>query len=181
MSPSRIWENIGCFGIDKVEYSIIHKFLFKISTDLEVPELHINWKIEINLFNLILKILDKMTVKIYFIVDLEFLLKEDNDFEKILKELNYRLDFKIYCESIVYKFEGNREVITNKELNLFNKIYIQMISNDWNIFILKLKSLNSCLLDKLQKTNEEISVNVFNSDYMSNDKKKIIYYKQWQL
>ena len=91
--------------------------------------------------------------------------------------MNYRLNFKIYTESIVYKFEKNVEFITNEELNLFYKIYTQMIANDWIIFILNLKS---CLLDKLLKTKEEISVNVFNSEEMPNGKKKIIYYKQWE-
>ena len=122
-----------------------------------------------------------MKVKIYFIVDLKYLLNKENDFEEILKEFNYRLNFKIYTESIVYKFINNIEgKITNKQLNLFNEIYTLMISNDWNIFILKLELLNSCLLDQLIKTNEVISVNVFNSEEMPNGKKKIIYYKQWQ-
>ena len=92
--------------------------------------------------------------------------------------MNYRQNFKIYTESIVYKFENNiKDKITYEQLNLFNKIYTQMIANDWIIFILKLKS---CLLDKLLKTNEEISVNVLNSEEMSNGKKKIIYFKQWE-
>ena len=98
--------------------------------------------------------------------------------KKILKELNYRLNFKIYSESIVYKFINYRKVITNKEVNLFNEIYTQMISSDSNIFILNLELLNSCLLDKLIKTNKEISTNVFNSEEISNGEKKIIYYKQ---
>ena len=55
-----------------------------------------------------------------------------------------------------------------------------MIANEWNIFILNLNLLNSYLLDKLIKTNEEISVNVFNSEEMPNGKKKIIYYQQWE-
>ena len=76
--------------------------------------------------------------------------------------MNYRLNFKIYTESIVYKFIYNIKVkITNEQLNLFNEIYTQMISNNWDIFILNLESLNSCLLDKIIKTNEEISVNCF--------------------
>ena len=59
-------------------------------------------------------------------------------------------------------------------------VYALMISNEWNILILNLKLLNSCLLDKLIKANEEISVNAFNSEEMLNGKKKIIYYKQWE-
>ena len=94
--------------------------------------------------------------------------------------MNYRLNFKIYTESIIYLFKLSRKAkITNEQLNLFNEIYAQMISNDWNIFILNLDFLNSWLLDKLLKTNEVISTNVFNSEEMSNDTKKIIYYKQW--
>ena len=172
----------GEFLWDQIEERyIMHNFLFKISTDLDVPELHINWKIDVNSFKLILSILDKMKVKIYFIVDLEHLLNKENDFEEILKELNYRLNFKIYSECIVYKFINNRQVkITNKKLKLFIKIYIQMIANVWDMFILNLKLLNSCLLDKLIKTNEEISANVFNSEEITNGKKKIIYYKQWK-
>ena len=171
----------GEFLWDEIEETyIIQKFLFKISTNLEIPELQINWKIGINSFKLILSILDKMKVKIYFIVDLKYLLNKENDFEEILKEFNYKLNFKIYSESIVYKFIHNIKVkITNEQLKLFNKIYIQMISNEWIIFILNLKSLNSCLLDKLIKTSEEISVNIFNSEEISNGKKKIIYYKHW--
>ena len=66
--------------------------------------------------------------------------------------MNYRLNFKIYAESIVFKFINNRQVkIINKKLNLFYEIYTQMISNDWDILILNLKLLNSCLLDKLIK------------------------------
>ena len=172
----------GEFLWDKIEERKYEwNFLFKISTDLEVPELHINWKIDVNSFKLILSILDKMKVKIYFFVDLEYLLNEENDFEETLKEINYKLNFKIYCESIIYKFNNYRMGnITNEQLNLFNKIYTQMISNDWDIFILELKLLNSCLLDKLIKTNEEISVNVFSSEEKSNGKKKIIYYRQWE-
>ena len=172
----------GEFLWDEIEETyIIHKFLFKISTNLEIPELHINWKIDVNSFKLLLNILDKIKAKIYFIIDLEYLLNKENEFKEILKELNYRLNFKIYSESIVYKFINNRQVkITNKKLNLFYEIYTQMISNDWNIFLLNLKLLKSYLLDKLIKSNEEISVNVYNSEEMPNGKKKIIYYKQWQ-
>ena len=54
-----------------------------------------------------------------------------------------------------------------------------MIANEWNIIILKLNLLNSCSFDKLIKTNEEISANVFNSEEITNGKKKIIYYKHW--
>ena len=166
-------------GIEKRDY--VGDFLVKISTDLEVPELHINWKIDVNSFKLILNILDKMKVNIYFIVDLEYLLNKENDFEEILKEFNYRLNFKIYSESIVFKFINNIKVkITNEQLNLFNKIYAQMIANDWIILILNLKLLNSYLLGKLIKTNEEISVNIFNSEEISNCKKKIIYFKWWK-
>ena len=121
-----------------------------------------------------------MKVKICFIIDLDYLLNKENDFEEILKELNDKLSFKIYCESIAYKFINNSKLITNKELNLLNNIYIQMISNDWNIFIITLKSLNSCLLDQLIKTNKEISFDAFNSEEIPNGKKKIIYYKQWE-
>ena len=157
------------------------EFLFKISTDIDVPELHINWKISVNLFKLLLNILDKMKVKLYFIVNLKYLLNIENDFEEILKELGYRLNFKIYTESIVYKFINNRKVtITNEKLKLFNEIYTLMISNEWNMFILNLKLLNSCLLDKLIKTNEEISANIFYSEEIPHGKKKIIYYKQWK-
>ena len=156
-------------------------FIFKISTHLEVPELHINWKIDVNSFKLILNILDKMKVKIYFIVDLEYLLNNENNFEEILKELNSRLNFKVYSESIIYKFKNNiKDKTIHKELNLPNEIYTHMISNDWNILILNLVSLNSCLLNKLIKTNEEILGNVFYSEEISNDTKKIIYYKQWK-
>ena len=110
-----------------------------------------------------------------------YLLNEENDFEEILKELNYRLNFKIYTEYIIYEFEDNWEdKITNEQLKLFNKIYTQMIANEWNIFILKLNLLNSCLFDKLIRTNEEISANVFNSEEISRGKKKIIYYKKWE-
>ena len=152
----------GEFLWDKIEEERIRNFIFVISTGLEVPELHINWKISVYLFKLLLNILDKMKVKIYFIVDLDYLLNEENDFEETLKELNYRLNFKIYTESIVYKFRDSRnDKIANKELKLFNEVYAQMISNDWNILILNLKSLNSSLLDKLIKTNEDISVNFF--------------------
>ena len=174
--------NSGEFLLDEIkEREYEWNFLFKISIDLEVPELHIDWEIGVNLFKLLLNILDKMKLKIYFIVDLDYLLNKENDFKEILKELNYRLNFKIYSESIVYDFKYYREGnITNEQLDLLNKIYTQMISNDWNIFILKLKSLNSCLLDKLLKTNEEMSINVFNSEEMSNGKKKIIYYRQWE-
>ena len=102
-------------------------------------------------------------------------------FISLLKELNYRLNFKIYSESIVYKFEYySDDKITNEQLNLINKIYTQMIANEWIILILNLKSLNSCLLYQLIDTNEEISVDLFNSEQISNGKKKIIYYKQWQ-
>ena len=63
----------GEFLWDKIEEEkYLWNFLFKISTDLEVPELHINWKINVNSFKLILSILDKMKVKIYFIVDLKY-------------------------------------------------------------------------------------------------------------
>ena len=170
----------GEFLWDQIEETyIIHKFLFKMSTDLEVPGLHINWKIDVNSFKLILNILDKMKVKLYFIVDLEYLLNKENDFEEILTELNYRLNFKIYSEFIVYKLVNNRNVkITNEKLKLFNEIYTQMISIDWNILILNLKLLKSFLLNKLIKTNEEILDNVFKSEEMPNGKKKIIYYKQ---
>ena len=171
----------GEFLWDKIEENYTRNFLFKISTDLDVPELHINWKIDVNSFKLILNILDKMKVKIHLIVDIEYLLNKKNDFEEILKELNNRLDFKIYTESIVYKFENNiKDNISNEKLKLFNKIYTLMIANEWNIFILYLKLLNSCLLDKLIKANEEISVNVFSSEEKSNSKKKIIYYRQWE-
>ena len=171
----------GEFLWDKIEEEIIRNFIFVISTGLEVPELYINWKINVYIFKLLLNILDKMKVKIYFIVDLEYLLNEENNFEETLKELNYRLNFKIYTESIVYKFKKYIEdKIANKELKLFNEVYTQMISNDWNILILNLKSLNSSLLDKLIKTNEDISVNVFNSEEFPNGRKKIIYYKQWE-
>ena len=86
----------GEFLWDEIKEKIPRsKFLFKISTDLEVPELHINWKIDMNLFKLLLNILDKMKVNIYFIVDLYYLLNKKNDFEEILKELNYRLPLKI--------------------------------------------------------------------------------------
>ena len=170
----------GEFLWDKIEKGNYLDFLFKMSIVLEVPELHISWKISVKLFKLILNILDKMKVNIYFIVDVEYLLNEENSFEEILKELNYRLNFKIDSESIVYKFRNNiKNNITKTQLNLFNQIYTEMISNDWNIFILDLILLNSCLLDKLLKTNEEISVNVYNSEEMSSGKKKIIYYKQW--
>ena len=171
----------GEFLWDKIEEEMIRNFIFVISTGLEVPELYINWKINVYIFKLLLNILDKMKVKIYFIVDLEYLLNEENNFEETLKELNYRLNFKIYTESIVYKFKKYIEdKITNKELKLFNEIYTLMISNYWNILILNLKSLNSSLLDKLIKTNEDISVNVFNSEEFPNGRKKIIYYKQWE-
>ena len=165
--------------IEKVHY--FGDFHFKISTNLEVPELHINWNFDINSFKLILNILDKMKVKIYFVIDVEYLLNKNNNFKQILKELNYRLNFKIYCESIVYKLKSNiTDKIKYRELKLPNEIYTQMISNEWNIFILYLKSLNSCLLDKLIKTNEEISANVFNSEEILNDKKIVIYFKQWE-
>ena len=168
----------GEFLWDQIEERyIMHNFLFKISTDLDVPELHINWKIDVNSFKLILSILDKMKVKLYFIVDLEYLLNKGNDFEEILIELNYRLNFKIYSECIVYKFRHNIKVFTDKESELFNKIYTQIISNDLNILILNLKS---CLLDKLIKTNEEILDNAFNSEEMLSGKKKNIYYRQWE-
>ena len=169
----------GEFLWDKIEKKYEWNFLFKMSTDLDVPVLKINWRINVNPFKLILNILDKMKAKIYFIADLEYLLNKENDFEEILKQLNYRLNFKIYSEFIVYKFKNYRKVITNEQLNLFNKIYIQMISNDSNILILNLKWLNLYLLKNLIKTNEEILVNVFNSEEMLNVKKKIIYYKQW--
>ena len=166
---------------DPIEERYGWKFLFKMSTDLKVPELHINWKINIKSFKLILNILDKMKAKIYFFIDLECLLNKENDFEEILKEFNYRLNFKIYCGSIVYKFINKIKVkITNEQLKKFNEIYTQMISNEWNIFIINLKSINSWLLDKLLKTNEEILVDALNSEGKSNGKKKIIYYKQWQ-
>ena len=126
----------GEFLWDKIEEDVIFDFLFKISTDLEVPELHINWKISVYLFKLLLNILDKMKVKLYFIVDLEYLLNKENDFEEILKELDYKLNFKIYSESIVYKFINNiKDKITNEQLNLFNEIYT-LIFNYWDIFIL---------------------------------------------
>ena len=151
--------------VENRERYIEEEIQFKISTNLEVPELFINWTIGVKLFKLILNILDKMKVKIYFIVDLYYWLNKEIEFEDILKELNYRLNFKIYTESIVYKFEYYWEdKITNEQLNLFNKIYTQMISNEWIILILNLKLLNSRFLDKLIKTNEEISVNMFNSE-----------------
>ena len=62
----------GEFLWDKIEKGYYFDFLFKISTNLEVPELHINWKIDVNSFKLILNILDKMKIKIYFIVDLKY-------------------------------------------------------------------------------------------------------------
>ena len=63
----------GEFLWDKIEKDFyVYDFLFKMSTDLEVPELHINWKIDVNSFKLILNILDKMKVKIYFIIDLDY-------------------------------------------------------------------------------------------------------------
>ena len=63
----------GEFLWDKIEEdNYVNYFIFKISTDLDVPELHINWKINVNSFKLILNILDKMKVKLYFIVDLEY-------------------------------------------------------------------------------------------------------------
>ena len=63
----------GEFLWDEIEKKyLVFNFLFKISTNLEVPELHINWKIDVNSFKLILNILDKMKAKIYFIVDLEY-------------------------------------------------------------------------------------------------------------
>ena len=87
------------------------------------------------------------------------------------------MNFKIYSECIVYKFRHNIKASTDKESELFNKIYTQMISNDLNILILNLKS---CLLDKLIKTNEEILDNAFNSEEISSGKKKMIYYRQWE-
>ena len=85
----------GEFLWDKIEERKYERdFLVKISTDLDVPELQISWKIGVNSFKLILNILDKMKVNIYFIVDLEYLLNKENDFEEILKEFNYRLNFK---------------------------------------------------------------------------------------
>ena len=62
----------GEFIWDKIEENYPLNFLFKISTDLDVPQLHINWKIDVNSFKLILNILDKMKVKIHFIVDLQY-------------------------------------------------------------------------------------------------------------
>ena len=62
----------GEFLWDQIEEKWTMGILFRISTDLEVPELHINCKIDVNPFKLILKILDKMKVKIYFIVDLKY-------------------------------------------------------------------------------------------------------------
>ena len=59
----------GEFLWDQIEERyIMHSFLFKISTDLDVPELHINWKIDVNSFKLILSILDKMKVKLYLLL-----------------------------------------------------------------------------------------------------------------
>ena len=62
----------GEFLWDKIDEGYAFNFLFKISTNLEVPELHFNWRINVNSFKLILNILDKMNVKIYFIVDLDY-------------------------------------------------------------------------------------------------------------
>ena len=85
----------GEFLWDKIEkkWTNLWNLIFGITTNLEVPELNINWKIDINSFKLLLNILDKMKVKLYFIVDLEYLLNKENDFEKNTQRVELQTKF----------------------------------------------------------------------------------------
>ena len=163
------------FYKDKENYHI------KIWYNSEIPELHIGWLVDLNLFKHVMNIFDKMKVNIYFIIaDLEYLLTKKNDFEEILKELDFRLDFKIYCEWILFQFRNcEYSKLLDKENKTFIEIYKKMIKVCSNILILNFKSTESCFLNKMLEMNKEVSESVLNSEDKKEDKKRWIYYKQW--
>ena len=162
-------------------YKDYKNYHIKIWYDSEIPELHIGSLVDLNSFKHVMNIFDKMKVKIYFIIDdLEYLLTKKNDFEEILNELDFRLDFKIYCEWIVFQFRFREySKLLDNENKTFIEIYRNMIKVCSNILILQFKSTESCFLNKMLEMNKEISESIFNSEEKKEDKKRWIYYKQW--
>ena len=155
--------------------------IIKVWYNSEIPDLRISWLIDINLFKNFMNIFDKKKVNIYFIIDdLEYLLTKQNDFKEILKELDYRLDFKIYCELVVYKFRKSEycKLLDNTNKMLI-EIYKLMIKVCWNILILNFNSTNECLLNKMLQINNDISDTLLNFEEQKEDKTRWIYYKHW--
>ena len=162
-------------------FKLEESYVIKVSYDTKIPELRLSWLFDLNLFKHFMNIFDKNKIIIYFIIDdLEYLLTKQNDFEEILKEIDNRLNFKIYCEWIVYQFRNSEYCKLLDDENIsFIKIYKNMIGVCSNILFLNFYSTNSCLLKRMLKINNDISDTIFNFEEQMEDKKRWIYYKHW--
>ena len=108
--------------------------------------LTVDTKIDLELFESLLNIMNKIDFDVIFKLNMEYLIKNMDHIQKIIHKFDWRLDLNLYWKSIYYEFDSKiNKMINGETQNGFIDIFQKMINNDWDILISSFQCDNSSM------------------------------------